>query len=70
MPALFVLLIVCGVYACVSMDGAIEGLKYYLLPNPKDFSIKVFADAATQVLFSVGIGWGIYATLGSNIPQK
>ena len=35
MPALFVLLIVCGVYACVSMDGAIEGLKYYLLPNPK-----------------------------------
>ena len=70
MPALFVLLIVCGVYACVSMDGAVEGLKYYLLPNPKDFSIKVFADAATQVLFSVGIGWGIYATLGANIPEK
>lgn len=70
MPALFVLLIACGVYACVSMDGAVEGLKYYLLPNPKDFSIKVFADAATQVLFSVGIGWGIYATLGANIPEK
>ena len=70
MPALFVLLIVCGIYACVSSPGAVEGLKYYLLPNPKNFSVKVFADAATQVLFSVGIGWGIFTTLGANIPDK
>ena len=70
MPTLFVLLIICSVYACTSIDGAVEGLKYYLLPNPSQFSIKVFADAATQVLFSVGIGWGIFTTLGSNIPDK
>ena len=70
MPALFVLLIICGVYACFISPGAIEGLKYYLLPEPKNFSIKVFADAATQVLFSVGIGWGIFTTLGANIPDK
>lgn len=70
MPALFVLLIVCGIYACFSSEGAVEGLKYYLLPNPSQFSVKVFADAATQVLFSVGIGWGIFTTLGANIPDK
>ncbi len=70
MPALFIMLIVCGVYACFSTEGAIEGLKYYLLPEPKNFSIKVFADAATQVLFSVGIGWGIFTTLGANVPDK
>ncbi len=69
MPALFVLLIICGVYACFSTEGAIEGLKYYLLPEPKNFSIKVFADAATQVLFSVGIGWGIFTTLGASVPD-
>lgn len=70
MPALFVLLIICGIYACVSSPGAVGGLKYYLLPQPKNFSVKVFADAATQVLFSVGIGWGIFTTLGANIPQS
>lgn len=70
MPALFVLLIICGFYACFSVDGAIEGLKYYLLPAPENFSVKVFADAATQVLFSVGIGWGIFTTLGINVPKE
>lgn len=69
MPALFVILIVCGVYACVVTPGAAEGLKYYLLPDPSNFSFKVFADAATQVLFSVGIGWGIFTTLGANLPD-
>lgn len=69
MPALLVILIVCGVYACVATPGAAEGLKYYLLPDPSNFSFKVFADAATQVLFSVGIGWGIFTTLGANLPD-
>lgn len=70
MPALFVMLIICGIYAVCSTDGAVEGLKYYLLPDPSKFSVKVFADAATQVLFSVGIGWGIFTTLGASIPDK
>lgn len=70
MPAFFIMLFVCGIYACVSAEGAIEGLKYYLLPDFSNFSIKVFADAVTQVLFSVGIGWGIFTTLGSNVPKS
>ena len=70
MPALFVLLIFCGFYSCLSVEGAIGGLKYYLLPAPENFNVKVFADAATQVLFSVGIGWGIFTTLGINVPKE
>ena len=70
MPALFVLLIFCGIYACVVTPGAAEGLKYYLLPAPENFSFKVFADAATQVLFSVGIGWGLFTTLGANLSDS
>ena len=70
LPALFVLLIVCGCYSMFSTEGALDGLKYYLLPDFSKFSVKVFADAATQVLFSVGIGWGIFTTLGANVPSE
>ena len=70
MPALFVILLGCGIYACTVTPGAAEGLKYYLLPAPENFSFKVFADAATQVLFSVGIGWGIFTTLGASLPDS
>ena len=70
MPALFVILLGCGIYACTVTPGAAEGLKYYLLPAPENFSFKVFADAATQVLFSVGIGWGLFTTLGASLPDS
>lgn len=70
LPALFILLIICGVYACFSADGAAEGLKYYLLPNFSNFTVKVAADAVTQVLFSVGIGWALFITLGANLPKS
>lgn len=70
LPALFVLLIVCGFYSMFAAEGALEGLKYYLLPDFSKFTVKVFADAVTQVLFSVGIGWGIFTTLGANVPKE
>ena len=31
MPLLFVLLIICGFWALFSFDGAIDGLKFYLI---------------------------------------
>ena len=70
MPALFVLLIICGVYACCINEEARLGLKYYLLPDFSKFNVKVFADAVTQVLFSVGIGWSLFVTLGANLPKQ
>lgn len=70
MPALFIFLIICGIWALTVTDGAMEGLKYYLLPDFSKFNFSVFAQAATQVLFSVGIGWGIFTTLGANIPKS
>ena len=70
MPALFVLLAICGIWAIFSTDGAVEGLKYYLFPDFSKLSVKVFADAATQILFSIGIGWGIFITLGASLPRE
>lgn len=69
MPLLFVLLIICGVYACCINGEALKGLKYYLLPDFSQFTVKSFAEAVTQVLFSVGIGWSLFVTLGANIPK-
>lgn len=70
MPLLFVLLIICGIWALAVNDNAIAGVKYYLFPDFSKFSFTTFAQAATQVLFSVGIGWGLYETLGANIPKQ
>ena len=70
MPVLFILLIVCSIWALAVNENAIEGVKYYLLPDFSKFSFTTFAQAATQVLFSVGIGWGLYVTLGANIPKE
>ena len=70
MPALFLLLVVCGIWAIFSTPNAVEGLKYYIVPDFSKMSVKVFADAATQVLFSIGIGWGIFVTLGASLPKE
>lgn len=70
MPTLFALLIICGIWALFVNENAMEGVKYYLLPDFSKFSFNTFAQAAVQVLFSVGIGWGLYVTLGANIPKE
>ena len=56
MPVLFLFLIICGIWAMFVTSNAIDGLKYYLLPDFSKFNFTVFSQAATQVLFSVGIG--------------
>lgn len=70
LPALLVLLIVCGVWALRISPGAIDGLKWYLVPDFGKFTFKTFADACMQVLFSVGIGWAIFITLGASVSDK
>ena len=50
----------------LSLDGAMDGLKYYLKP---DFSrlleIKVWLAAAVQIFFSLGPGFGVLITYAS-----
>lgn len=67
LPALLILLIICSIWALIITPDAIKGVGYYLLPNPETFTIKSFADACMQIMFSVGIGWAIFITLGASM---
>lgn len=67
MPLLALFLVICGIWALFICPDAIKGLKFYLVPDWSNFSMQTFTDACMQVLFSVGIGWGIFATLGSSM---
>lgn len=70
MPLLFILLIICGIWALFTSEGAIDGLKFYLIPDWSTFTWRTFADACMQVMFSVGIGWAIFVTLGANLSNE
>ncbi|XP_048258777.1 sodium- and chloride-dependent glycine transporter 2-like [Haliotis rufescens] len=48
------------------LPGAVEGIKFYAIPQwTKLLDAKVWRNAASQVFFSAGIGWGGIATLAS-----
>ena len=50
----------------VTLPGAIEGLKFYLIPDfAKLKNPRVWGDAASQIFYSLGPAWGILITYGS-----
>ena len=55
MPLLLIISVIISIYI-FTLPGASAGIKYYLLPDFSKFNFTVFSQAATQVLFSVGIG--------------
>ncbi|KAL4222728.1 Sodium- and chloride-dependent creatine transporter 1 [Mactra antiquata] len=50
----------------ITLDGAVDGLVYYLKPNFSRLTdAQVWLDGATQVLYSIGVGQGFMISLGS-----
>ena len=69
MPALFIMLTVIVVRS-VTLEGASEGLKYYLTPNFSEITLKVVVAALGQVFFSLSLGMGCMVTYGSYLNKQ
>ncbi|MBP5578789.1 MAG: sodium-dependent transporter [Ruminococcus sp.] len=73
MPVLLVLIIGIAVYT-LTLDGAGDGLKYYLLPNFDDFTfsklLRTVAAACGQLFYSMSIAMGIMVTYGSYMRKE
>lgn len=68
MPILVVLAIMVVIYS-VTRSGAIEGVKYFLIPNFEDFSIMTIVAAMGQMFYSLSIAMGILYTYGSYLEK-
>lgn len=69
MPVLVVLSVVIAIYAC-TMKGALDGVKYYLLPDFSKFSIKTVVAAMGQMFYSMSLAMGIMITYGSYMKKE
>ncbi|WP_167957900.1 sodium-dependent transporter [Anaerosporobacter faecicola] len=68
MPLLVLMAFAIAIYS-VTREGALEGVKYYLIPNFKQFSIKTVVAAMGQMFYSLSIGMGILYTYGSYMKK-
>ena len=68
MPILIVLSLIIAVYS-VTRPGAIEGVKYFLVPNFDHFSWMTVVSAMGQMFYSLSIAMGILITFGSYMKK-
>ena len=69
MPVLVVLSVVIAVYS-VTRPGALAGVKYFLVPNPANFSWMTVVSAMGQMFYSLSIAMGILVTFGSYMKKN
>ena len=73
MPVLLILIFGISIYT-LTLDGALEGLKYYVLPNFKDFTfeqlLKTIVGAMGQLFYSMSLAMGIMITYGSYMRKE
>ncbi len=69
MPVLVVLIIGISIF-CVTRPGAMEGVKYYLLPDFSNFSATTILAAMGQLFYSMSLAMGIMITYGSYMKKE
>lgn len=69
MPILVILIIAISIF-CITRPGAMEGVKYYLLPDLKNFSATTVMAAMGQLFYSMSLAMGIMITYGSYMKKE
>ncbi|NQU18428.1 MAG: sodium-dependent transporter, partial [Candidatus Saganbacteria bacterium] len=55
----------------LTLPGAIEGIKFYLIPDfSKLLNLKVWMDAFGQIFFTLSLGFGIMIAYASYLPKR
>lgn len=68
MPVLVVLALITAVYS-VTRPGALEGVKYFLIPDFRHFSVMTVVAAMGQMFYSLSLAMGILYTYGSYLKK-
>lgn len=68
MPALFILLVIIAIRS-VTLDGAMEGIKFFLKPDFSKVTIRTVMAALGQAFFSLSLGMGAIITYGSYLGK-
>ena len=70
MPLLFILTAILVGWS-LTLDGALNGIKVYLIPDwNKLMTYKPWVDAFGQIFFTLSLGFGIMITYASYLPKK
>lgn len=68
MPVLILLTVAIAAYS-LTMDGAMEGLLYYITPDFSKFSVTTVLAAMGQLFYSMSLAMGIMITYGSYMKK-
>ncbi len=68
MPVLVILSLIITVYS-ITRPGAMQGVKYYFVPDFKAFSITTVLAALGQLFYSMSLAMGIMITYGSYMKK-
>lgn len=69
MPLLFVFLLVM-IVRNVTLPGAMEGIKFYLVPDFSKITKELFVFVLGQVFFALSLGFGVLITLSSYLNKN
>ena len=69
MPVLAFLAVGVAIYSC-TLPGALEGIKYYIVPSFSSFSFNTVLAAMGQLFYSMSLAMGIMITYGSYMKKE
>jgi NSS family neurotransmitter:Na+ symporter len=69
MPVLIVLILFIAIFTICTVDGALDGVIYYIKPDFSKFSVMTVVAAMGQLFYSMSLAMGIMITFGSYMKK-